>query len=84
MCVCVCVCPMIRAVNDPYEYVCPAVSSLKVTGLLESKHLCSHSVVKLHEAIPMFIIIDYVWKMSVKKPCKYGEYGSFEQLLFLF
>ena len=29
-------------------------------------------------------MIDYVRKMSVKKSSKYGEYGLFEHLLFLF
>ena len=49
----------------------------------KTKELCSHSVVKLHEATQMFMMVDYVSKMSVKKSCKYGEYGSFEHLLFL-
>ena len=31
----------------------------------------------------MFLMVDYVKKMTVKKFCKYGEYGSFEHLLFL-
>ena len=28
--------------------------------------------------------VDYVGKMSVKKSCKYGEYGSFEHLFVWF
>ena len=32
----------------------------------------------------MFVMVDYVREMTVKKSCKYGEYGLFEQLLFLF
>ena len=32
----------------------------------------------------MFIMVDYVRKMTVKKSCKNYEYGSFQHLLFLF
>ena len=32
----------------------------------------------------MFVKVDYVKEMSVKKSCKHGGYGSFEHLLFLF
>ena len=32
----------------------------------------------------MFEMVDYVRKMAVKKSCTYGEYGSFDHLLFLF
>ena len=32
----------------------------------------------------MLVIVDYVWKVTVKKSWKYGEHGSFEHLLFLF
>ena len=46
--------------------------------------MCSHSVVKLHEATQMFLMVEYVKKMTVKKSCKYGENGLFEHLLFLF
>ena len=31
----------------------------------------------------MFVVVDYVRKVTVKKSCMYGEYGSFEHLLFL-
>ena len=31
----------------------------------------------------MIVMVDHVRKMTVKKSCKYGEYGSFEHLLFL-
>ena len=31
----------------------------------------------------MFVTVDYVRKMTVKKSCKYGEYGSLEHLLIL-
>ena len=44
----------------------------------------SHSVVKLHEATEMFVMVDYVREMAMEKSCKYGKYGSFEHLLFLF
>ena len=52
--------------------------SLKVTLLQESWNLCSHSVVKLHEAAHTFVMV------TVKMSRKHGEYGSFEHLLFLF
>ena len=45
--------------------------------------MCSHSVVKLHEATQMFMMIDFVEKMTEWKCCKYGEYEPFEHLLFL-
>ena len=51
--------------------------------LHERKNLCSHSFVKLYEASQMFVMVDYVGKMTVKKSCRYGKYGSFEHLLFL-
>ena len=35
------------------------------------------SVVKLHEATQMFLMDDYVRKITVKKFCKYGKYESF-------
>ena len=38
---------------------------------------------KLHESTQMFLLVDYVWEMTVKKACKYGEYGLLEHLLFL-
>ena len=38
---------------------------------------------KLHEANTMFAMFSYVREMAEGKSCKYGEYGSFEQLLFL-
>ena len=31
----------------------------------------------------MSVMVDYVREVTVKKTCKYGEYGSFEHLLFL-
>ena len=31
----------------------------------------------------MFVMVGYVREMTVKKCCKYAEYGSFEHLLFL-
>ena len=45
--------------------------------------MCRNSVVKLHEAAQMFMIVDYVREMTVKKSCKYKEYGSLGHLLFL-
>ena len=46
--------------------------------------MCRYSVVKLHEATQMFLVVDYVRKMTVKKSCKCGEYGSFYHLLLVF
>ena len=51
--------------------------------LRERCNLCRDSVVKLHEATPMFMMVDYVRYMTVKKSCKYGECGLFEHLPFL-
>ena len=42
----------------------------KVTGLRESQNLCSHSVVKLHEATQMLVEVDYVREM-IEKSYKY-------------
>ena len=56
--------------------------SLKVTGLRESKNLCSHFVVKLHEAVQKSMMVGYVRGLTVRKSCKYGEDESFEHLLF--
>ena len=44
--------------------------------------MCSHFVVKLHEATRMLDVVDYVREMTKRKSCKYGKYGSFEHLLF--
>ena len=44
----------------------------------------SHSVVKLHETTQMFVMVDFVSEMTVKKSCKYGAYGSFQHSPFLF
>ena len=30
------------------------------------------------------MIVDYVREMTVEKSCKHGEYGSLEDLLFLY
>ena len=38
---------------------------------------------KMHKATQMFVMVDYVRKMTVKTSCNYGEYGLFEHLLFL-
>ena len=51
----------------------------RVTGKL---NLCSHSVVKLHGATRVFVMVDYVKEMTMKS-CKSCEYGSLERLLFL-
>ena len=49
----------------------------RVTGSLELVQS------KLHEASPLFVIVDYVREMTMKNSCQYGEYGSFHHLLFL-
>ena len=41
------------------------------------------TVVKLHKATEILMMVDYVSEMILKKSCKYGEYGLFERLLFL-
>ena len=38
---------------------------------------------KLREATQMFMIVDFVRKITVKKSFKYGEYGSFRALFLL-
>ena len=35
-----------------------------------SKYMCSHCVVKLHEATRMFVMVDYIREMTVKKSCR--------------
>ena len=51
-------------------------------GSQESSNLCSHSVVKLREATQMFMMVDYVREMAVKKSCMVNM-DVFEHLLFL-
>ena len=46
-------------------------------------NLCNHCVVKLHEATQVFMMVDYVREMTVRRSCKYGEYGSLKHMLFL-
>ena len=58
--------------------------SIKATGVQKSWNLCNHSVEKLCEAAQMFVMVDCVREMTVKKSCKYAKYGSCEHLLFLF
>ena len=53
----------------------------RVTGKLERVQLFS---CKLHEATQMFVMVDCVSEIAVKRSCKYGKYGSFEHLRFLF
>ena len=38
---------------------------------------------KLREATEMFVMVDYVREVTVKKTCKYGEYRLLEHLLLL-
>ena len=52
--------------------------------LRESLNFCTHFVVNVHEATQLFMLVDYLTEMTVKKSCEYDEYGSFEHLLFLF
>ena len=39
--------------------------------------------IKWHEVAWTFVMADYVREMRAKNVCKYGNYGSFEHLLFL-
>ena len=57
-----------------------ALTFIGGTGLQESLALCSLSIVKWR----LLERVDYRREMTAKKSCKCGEYGSFEQLLFLF
>ena len=41
-------------------------------------------VVKWNEVARTFAVVEYVWEMTSKKSCKYGEYRSFEHFLYLF
>ena len=43
--------------------------------------MCNHSVMKLHEATQMFMMVDFVKEVTSKKSSKYSEYGAFEHLL---
>ena len=38
----------------------------------------------LHEATQMLVMVDYVRKMTVKKSCKNGKYGSLEHFIYWF
>ena len=38
---------------------------------------------KLHEATQMYVMVDYVGEMTVKKSCKYGRHLSCGHLLSL-
>ena len=42
-----------------------------------------NSVVKLYEATQMFLMVNYVRQITVKKSCRYGEYRLFQHPLFL-
>ena len=44
-------------------------AKLKVAGLQESQNLCSHSVVKLCKASLIFMMVEYVREMTLKKSC---------------
>ena len=51
--------------------------------MLTRQNFRSHSVVKWQGTIQTFATIDHVGEMTAKKFPSYGEYGSFECLLFL-
>ena len=53
----------------------------RVTGRVA---VVQYSVVKLHEATQIFMMVVSVREVTVKKSSNYGEYGSFQHLLFLF
>ena len=55
----------------------------RVSGKLELvQSVCF--VIKLHEATQIYVVVDYVRDMTVKKSCKCGKGGSIEHLLFLY
>ena len=58
--------------------------SLTVTGLWESNNLCNKPVVKWQEVAETFATISYVKETTAESSCKYGKYGSYEHLLFVF
>ena len=41
----------------------------------EKLELCSHSVVKSHDATLVFVVFDYIREATVKKSCEYVKYG---------
>ena len=47
---------------------------------VRERNLCGHSVEKLHEATQVFIMVDCTGYDCAEVP--YGEYGSFEHVLF--
>ena len=44
-----------------------------LASLFWLQNMSNHSVVKLHEATPVFVMVDYVRQMTVKEFCKYDE-----------
>ena len=44
----------------------------RLTGKLD---FVSLSAVELHETTQMFMMVDYIWEITVKKSCKNSEYG---------
>ena len=60
----------------------------RVTGKLElvQSFCCKLSAAKsgcVNQLKCVFVMAEYVKEMTEKKSCKYGEYGSFEHVLFL-
>ena len=56
---------------------------VRVSLKVELVQSFSDSVIKLHVATEMIVIVDYVRDMSVKKSCKYGEYGLLSSALLV-
>ena len=57
-------------------------------GVLSSSQGCGKSsacvVILLKSCLKQtFVTVGYVADMTVKQPCMYGKYGSFEHVLFL-
>ena len=44
--------------------------------------MCNHSFVKWCEVVKIFARVDYVREMTAERSCKYGQQGSFKELLF--
>ena len=70
------------------KYAINIVVCLDICELIYLKLEMMLNATKLYSLIPvwitlMFVMVEYVREMAVKKSCKYGEYGSFEHLLFL-
>ena len=77
---------MMLDTTELYSLIPVWITLILIQGhwFIGKRKLVQSSVVKWHEVTQMFMMVDYVGKKTVKKSCKYGEYGSFEHLNFPF